>query len=354
MEHSNWMIYGAYGFTGKLIVEEAVRRGHSPILAGRSAEKLAPIAERFGLRSIAVDLEDATQLRSAVADLDLVLHAAGPFVHTSTRMIKACIAGGTDYLDISGEVSVFESTFARHREAVAAGVALISGVGFDVVPTDCLAAELAKRMPEAVELELGIDALTTPSAGTLRSSIESAHLGGMVRRNGMLLPVRFGRGAIVERFPLGERTLLPLPLGDLVTAYRSTGIPNIDTYLAVPPMLATTMGVIGPAMISLMKLPAARGIARMVVGMSASGPDEATRASEHAYIFGRVKDESGATLTMILRTAEAYRFTAMSAVLAVERTLSSNLQGSYSPAMAFGPGFVMEIDGSAIVTEKHA
>jgi short subunit dehydrogenase-like uncharacterized protein len=114
------------------------------------------------------------------------------------------------------------------------------------------------------------------------------------------------------------------------------------------------MGMIGPAMISMMKLPAARGIARMVVGISASGPDEATRASEHAYIFGRVKDANGATITMILRTAEAYRFTAISAVLAAERTLSSELQGSYSPAMAFGPGFVMEIDRSAIMMEKHA
>ena len=44
-----WLLYGASGYTGRMIAEEAVRRGHRPVLAGRSAERVRPLAESLGL-----------------------------------------------------------------------------------------------------------------------------------------------------------------------------------------------------------------------------------------------------------------------------------------------------------------
>src|SRR6266516_7689334 len=105
------MIYGANGYTGELIAREAVRRGHRPILAGRSAEKIEPLARELGCAWRAFPL-DEPQLREA----SLVLHCAGPFINTAMPMVRACLASGAHYLDITGEIEVFESIFALDDE----------------------------------------------------------------------------------------------------------------------------------------------------------------------------------------------------------------------------------------------
>src|SRR5581483_1843854 len=190
MSEPRWLIYGAYGYTGTLVAEEAVRRGHRPLLAGRAVEKLAPLAARLGLDDVAVGLEDQAALVRALEGVDLVFHAAGPFVHTSAPMIRACLAAGASYLDVTGEIPVFQNTFAHDAEARERGVSLISGVGFDVVPTDCLACHVAEQVPGAVELELTIAATALqPSAGTTRTMLEELPAGGLVRRAGRLVPV---------------------------------------------------------------------------------------------------------------------------------------------------------------------
>ncbi|MEO1644032.1 MAG: NAD(P)H-binding protein, partial [Chloroflexota bacterium] len=106
-----WMIYGATGYTGQLVVAEAVARGHRPLLAGRNPEKLATLADTYDLDFVAFQLNDPTVIAEAIADMDVVYHAAGPFVYTSEPMIRACLATHTHYLDITGEIDVFEQTF---------------------------------------------------------------------------------------------------------------------------------------------------------------------------------------------------------------------------------------------------
>ena len=167
-----WMIYGANGYTGELIAREAVNQGLKPILAGRSADKLIPLAEELGLESRAFSLDDVGHLTGELEGMDLVLHCAGPFSATAPPMIKACIASGTHYLDITGEIGVFEHAFTQHWMANEAGVVVCPGVGFDVIPTDCIAAYLIEALPDATHLALGFDSRSGMSPGTAKSSIE--------------------------------------------------------------------------------------------------------------------------------------------------------------------------------------
>ena len=195
-----WMIYGAYGYTGELVAQEALRRGHRPVLAGRSAEHLKPLAARLGLESVAIDLSDPAALTRALDGVKLVFHAAGPFVDTSDIMIRACLAAGVSYVDITGEIPVFRNTFSYDDAAKQKGVALMSGVGFDVVPTDCLARYVAEKVPGATDLEIAFAAIGYPSVGTAKSSFDGMLRGGLVRRNGELVPMSFGKGGKRVRF----------------------------------------------------------------------------------------------------------------------------------------------------------
>lgn len=239
----DWVLYGAYGYTGRLILDVALQRGHRPRLLGRDPQRLRCLAEMHGLAWQAVSLDQVNTLRRALRGASAVLHAAGPFVFTAAPMVKACLAVGAHYLDITGEIPVFEAQFARNAQARAAGVTLISGVGFDVTPTDCLAAFLAQQMPTAVSLELAFASGGGASAGTVKSMLASARQGrgGALRRDGRLIPAPLGRP--IRRVPFADRERLTaaIPWGDLSTAWRTTGIPNITTYMAAPPALIRWM-----------------------------------------------------------------------------------------------------------------
>ena len=347
-----WMIYGAYGFTGTLIAEAAVRRGHRPILAGRSAGKLAPLAERLGLEAVAVDLNDPVALAREVGKVELVYHAAGPFVETSTQMVDACLVAGTHYLDITGELGVLRRNLGRDREARERGIVVITGAGFDVIPTDCLAASLAMRLPDALELEIDIDALTTPTAGTIVSSIAPLLEGGLVRRNGELQPYRLGEGARRVRFSHGERLVLPLPIADLETAYHTTGIPNITTSMAVPSLAPGLLRVASPVIRGALKSRSMRNIAGKLVHALVKGPSEKTQRSGRAHIHGRARNAMGKEVEEWLDVQEPYRFTSIAAIHAVEKVLREKPLGALTPALALGAEFVMEIEGSERVVMK--
>ncbi|MBX5482797.1 MAG: saccharopine dehydrogenase NADP-binding domain-containing protein [Myxococcaceae bacterium] len=341
--HGRWMIYGAYGYTGELIVEEAVRRGHRPTLAGRSAEKLRPLAARYELPSIAVPLDDAKALREAIDGHALVLHAAGPFVHTAGPMLRACLDAGAHYLDITGEIPVFEQSFAADREAREKDVAVISGVGFDVVPTDCLARRVAEQIKDPTSLTIAISPIGAPSAGTVKSMIEALPRGGFVRRDGVLISVPFGQGITRLRFSHGEKTVVPIPWGDLVTAFHTTGIPNITTYLTVNPRAAKVLKLAGRAAPLLTRPARVRQILESLVERQMRGPSEAARSRGLSFVYARAENAAGESKEAWLKTCESYRFTACASVLAVEETLSLHPHGALTPARAFGADFVLRI-----------
>jgi short subunit dehydrogenase-like uncharacterized protein len=343
---STWMIYGAYGYTGQLIAAEAVRRGHRPLLAGRSAEKLAPVAEQLGLDWVAVDLDDISALTQAVARVDLVFHAAGPFVHTSAPMMRACLAAGANYVDITGEISVFLDTFSYDQAAIQRGIVLISGVGFDVIATDCLAAYVAHQVPSAVELEIAIAAISRASAGTTKTMLEMFPQGGWIRRDGQLVSHRWGKGARQVRFSHRERTVIPVPWGDLATAFQTTGIPNITTYMAFPPGSIRLMRLMTPLGQRVLAVRAIRRLFQKWVEKTVHGPDAEMRRTRRSYVWARAADESGREAQAWLETSESYQFTAVGGVCCVEKILQERPQGALTPALAFGADFVLEIEGT--------
>ena len=229
-----WMIYGANGYTGRLIAQEAKQRGLSPILAGRS-DAVATLAQELGFEHRRFDLADRNAVRTGLDGVRLVLHCAGPFSATSAPMLEGCLAAGAHYLDITGEIDVFAHCHAQDVRARERGIVVLPGAGFDVVPTDCLAALLKRELPTATHLVLAFEAGGGPSPGTAKTSVEGLGKGGRARIDGELRRVPLAwktRSFVRDGQP---RTAMTIPWGDVYTAYLSTGIPNVEVYMAVPP-----------------------------------------------------------------------------------------------------------------------
>ncbi len=341
-----FLLYGANGYTGELVAREAVRRGHRPILAGRRRERIEELARELELEFRLAALDDGEALAAAVAGVPAVLHCAGPFVRTVSPMVKACLKAGAHYLDITGEIPVFESIFRRHEQAREAGVVLLPGVGFDVVPTDCLAARLAEEVPEATHLELAFSSEGGSwSRGTLKTMIEGLPGGGAERRDGRIVPLPMAAETKTLPFPSGRRTAVPIPWGDLSTAFRTTGIPNIRVWSSLPPTMIRRMRWLRPLVPILALGPLKRAL-QAWVERSVTGPDEAMRQSATMALWGRAEASDGRAAEAVLTTPEGYTFTARAAVTCVERLLAEKPEpGSHTPAGLFGWRLVESIEG---------
>ena len=353
-----WLIYGANGYTGELVAREAVDRGLSPILAGRSADSVARLAGELGLEHRAFGLGDPGALRHGLADCDLVLHCAGPFVDTSRPMVEACLATGTHYLDITGEIPVFEAVFGRGAAAEKAGVTLMPGVGFDVVPTDCTAARLAQALPEATELELAfVNDGGSMSRGTTRTMIRSLPHLGAIRRDGRIVPVPAAwkskeidipRPSDDEGGRAVRRTVMSVPWGDVSTAYHTTGIPNIRLYTGAHPKSVKRMRRLRPLLPILGWGPVKALLTKMVERRFADqqGPGEKERQEGRVYVRGEATAPDGRRAVASVVTPEGYLFTARAAVECATRVLAGDTPvGATTPAGAFGPELVESIEG---------
>lgn len=348
---ARWMLYGATGYTGRILLDAAVERGHRPIIAGRSAEKLAPLAERYGLESVAFPLKDSASVAKILRDqgVSLVLNAAGPFTFTAAPMRTGCISAGAHYLDITGEINVFEDSFAADAAAKEAGVLLLSGVGFDIVPSDCLARFVAEQVPGAATLDIAINALAISAdeigltAGTAKSLLEMLPNGSVMRRGGQLIPTDFGATQTHIRLPNGEFPAMAIPWGDVSTAYRTTGIPNITAYFATTPLQAQAARWFGVLLQTLARSERFRRWAGEVIDRSLPGPSEQTRLTTRSHIYARAAAPDGRQAEAWLETKEGYAFTVDSALLCVERALTAGLAGALTPALAFGADFVLEV-----------
>jgi short subunit dehydrogenase-like uncharacterized protein len=174
MPIQTWMIYGAYGYSARLIAEHAKDRGLTPVLAGRNGDKTKAVADEFGFEHRAFAFDDPELVAISLRDIDAVIHCAGPFSATSTPMLEACLSAGTHYFDITGEMDVFENAHSARVDAAAkhAEIVICPGVGFDVVPTDCIARALADELPDATELALGFHGDMNVSPGTAKTIVE--------------------------------------------------------------------------------------------------------------------------------------------------------------------------------------
>jgi short subunit dehydrogenase-like uncharacterized protein len=346
----DWMIYGATGYTGALLVEEAVKRGHRPILAGRNPDKLEVLADHYQLEYMAFRLDELSVIAEAIADMELVFHAAGPFIHTSEPMIRACLATKTNYLDISGELSVLERSFRYDDAARKNGIVLVSGAGFDVVPSDCLAAYVAQQMRGATLLETAVVAFSGASAGTTVSALEMIPASWLARKDGKLVESYFGEKSIKLELPNGKkRRAVSVPWGDLSTAYRSTGIPNIVSYMALPPSLITAGRLFFPLGKFALKNRAIMTMAESIASRIMKAPSETLRETSKAYLWAKAS-RANASHEAWLETPEPYAYTAKIGILAVERVLEMQAIGALSPSQAFGVDFALEVEGTKLLS----
>lgn len=343
-----WMIYGANGYTGRLVVERAVALGLKPVVAGRKENAIGPWAFPLGLDYRIFSLDDPDALDAGLDGIDAVLHCAGPFSATSQPMLDACLRKRVHYLDITGEIGVFEAIAARDAELKAAGVSAIPGVGFDVVPTDGMAAMLADQLPGARWLELAFMGLGGVSPGTAKTAVEGLPNGGAARIQGKIRKVAPGWRTKWVTLGGKSRHIVSIPWGDIATAYQSTGIPNIVCYMAVPPSAVRWMKL-GDKLSGLLAMPWVQDFLKKQVERRVGGPDAAERTRGASYVWGRVEDPSGQWVEGHLTTPEGYLFTARASVAAVQRVLAGGVaHGALTPSMAFGRDFVASIEGVVI------
>jgi short subunit dehydrogenase-like uncharacterized protein len=339
-----WLLYGANGYTGALIARLAVQRGERPVLAGRSQQPITALAAELGLQHRVFGLTDPDAIRRGLDGMTAVVHCAGPFSATAGPMARACVNAGVHYVDITGEIEVFEELHQLHDRARAAGSVLLPGAGFDVVPTDCVAAMLAEALPGASRLDLAFMVGGGPSPGTAKSMVEGMRNGGKARIDGVIQTVPMGWRTIRAGFPSGPRTVTSIPWGDVSTAYYSTGIRDITTYTAVPAAALRANQLLG--LHRLLRLGPALRLAQAAAGRSA-GPSEARRDRTRAEVWGRAtagERAAHATLTM----PNAYDLTADSVLRAIAK-LGSVSPGTHTPSTAFGPRYVTELDGVTLV-----
>ncbi|MBN1963472.1 MAG: saccharopine dehydrogenase, partial [Anaerolineae bacterium] len=232
-------------------------------------------------------------------------------------------------------------------------VAFVTGCGFDVVPSDCLANHVAAQVENPAALVLAIDAPAQMSPGTAKTMVNFLAGGGMVRREGRLEAQPFG--AVVQRFcfPHGEKLAASVPWGDLESAYRSTGIPNITTFLALPRPLARLARYATPALKTLLQHAGTRRWMQHTMGRLYSGPSEHARQTARCAIYAWAENRHGQSAEAWLTTVEAYHFTALAGIRCVERVLADHPRGVLTPAQAFGADFVLEIDGTARQDSPH-
>ena len=341
MTNKSWLLYGAYGYTGSLIAQQAKDRGHNPVLAGRSAEKLVPLAEKLDLDYRIFDLKDEDNIYSIIKEFNLVFHAAGPYKYTSRPMLKACLKGKINYLDITGEIPVLEQNFKYDTQARENDFVIISGTGFDVVPTDCLAKYVTDKVSNPTSLEIGINSISNLSPGTLKTMLEYSDRGQLVRRNGKLFPLDKEHERKLQ-FKDKKLSVRPVTWGDLSTAYRTTGIPNITVYFPIPTKFPNVFKLSGVSPKELGSNEKARKKVQKWIEEHVQGPDEFTRQNNKSYIWASVSNYDGMSEQAWLETMESYRFTAISAVLSIEKVFELQPKGALTPALAFGADFILE------------
>ena len=345
-----WMIYGANGYTGRLVALEAQQRGLSPVLAGRS-DAVAALAQQLGLAHRRFDLDDPAAVRAGLDGMGLVLHCAGPFSATAAPMLEGCLDAGAHYLDITGEIDVFAHCHAQDARAQERGIVVLPGAGFDVVPTDCLAAMLKRDLPTATHLVLAFEAGGGPSPGTAKTSVEGLGKGGRVRVDGQLRRVPLAwktRSFTRDGLP---RTAMTIPWGDVYTAHVSTGIPNVEVYMAVAPATIARvrrLRLLGRLLdTGMVQWFLRRGIARSV-----RGPSDDKRAGTVTHVWGEVRDGDGATLMRHLVVPNGYTLTATASLGIVEHLLrGTDAAGYRTPSQLMGAQYVLSLPGVAVVED---
>ena len=338
---NSFLIYGANGYTGELVTRYAVELGMKPIVAGRNAIAVESVAKKYHLDYRVFSLDEGYRIENTLQEVDMVVHCAGPFSVTSQPMVEACLKTKKHYTDITGELTVFEACAALDKQAKDAGVMLMPGVGFDVVPSDCLAVHLKNRLPTATRLTLAFYGTGGISHGTQSTILMNINRGGAIRKDGKI--VRVPAAWKSQEIDFGEVTKLgtTIPWGDIATAYRSTGISNIEVFTVVP---GNNLRVLKASRIIGWLLAAKPVQDYLQKQIPPGGPTDEQRATGKMCLWGEASDRNGNRVESRMKTPEGYDVTARAALNIVQKILDGNFEPGYqTPAKAYGPDLIMEL-----------
>ena len=341
------MIYGANGYTGRLIAQEAVARGMRPTLAGRNSRQIKALAEELDCEFRVFPLSKPPRVAEEIVGTAILLNCAGPFSATAVPMMEACLGSGTHYLDITGEIDVIEAAAAMHDRAALAATRLIPAVGFDVVPSDCLAAMLHQQLPTASRLQLGFTGSLRISPGTACTALEVFGRGGRERRDGRIVRTPIAAKSLEIPFREGRGSAVLVPWGDVASAYYTTGIGNIETYMAMPAQQIEQLRRAGPLLSLAGRWPIRPLLSRMI-RRRMPGPSLEDRQTLRGSLWARMSDDAGRAVEATLETPEPYQTTVLTALACVERLLvdRSVRAGFSTPAQTFGAEFILAIPGT--------
>ncbi len=342
---SDFLLYGATGFVGEEIARKAVKSGLRPLLAGRNQTKLDKLAWELEQDFMAFTLDDPIKMHTAFSSVPVVLNCAGPFMHTYQPMVDFCLRTKTHYLDITGELPVLQGLAAKDQQALDKGIMLMPAVGFDVVPTDCLAVYLKNKLPSATQLAIAFQVMGPGGLppGTQRTVIELIPYGNRVRRQGELVKPRKAIKTREIDFGSGAITATRITWGDVFTAYHSTGIPDIENYLVLPKHLHGKMKML-ERWRWLFNFEFARNYLKKKIK---PGPQPQTRSQTHTLVWGEVVDPENNRASARIRGPEpGVEWTAETALGAVRKVLQGRyVAGFQTPGKVFGADFVLEVEG---------
>lgn len=345
------VLYGATGYTGRLVTDELARRGIDHVLSGRDAAKLAALGSAAPTR--AVPLDDHNALRNLLDGASAVINCAGPFTLAGDALARAAIATGTHYVDSTGEQPFIRMIFERHgRAAERAGVALLPALGFDYAPGDCIARLAAAGLEPLDELTLAyaVEGFGM-SRGTLKSGLEMMKGGDVVYEDERWRSAP--RGLFKASFdfpaPIGRQPMARYPSGEVITVPHHTRTRKVTSLLTlatmaprpVAPLLPYTM----PALAPVLRTPL-RGLLNRAVGLLPEGPKEPDRRAARFTIVARARGDAG-TREGSVRGSDVYGLTAVALVAGAELLSAPGFDraGAMGPAAAFDPaGFLNRLD----------
>jgi short subunit dehydrogenase-like uncharacterized protein len=318
-----------------------------PVLAGRNQKALHTLAAQYKLEYIVADLENKDAVNQMLQGHSLVLNAAGPFSRTAKPIIESCLQNKVHYLDITGEIGVFEMAKTFDKQAIERGITILPGSGFDVVAKYCLALFLKNELPDALWLQLAFTSVGGGlSHGTATTMAEGLGAGGAARVNGKIIPQPLGKKGMWVDFGDKKRFVMSIPWGDVSTAYFTTGIPNIETYTGIDPRIYKVLKV--QALFNwLLRKRWVQNFIKTKIDKQPAGPTPEQRQKSKSLVWGHVKNSNGGSKTALITCPDGYTLTAHSSLLISQKILSGNFKPGYqTPASAYGADFILEVPDS--------
>lgn len=347
MQKDKVLLYGANGYTGELIARYANEYNITPVLAGRNETTIRALAERLQLPFRIFSLNNANELQHQLLDVMVVIHAAGPFSATATQMVEACIATNTHYIDINGDISVFELIKTYDAAAKKANVMLLPGAGFDVIPTDCTALHLKEQLPDATHLQLAfIGNGGGLSHGTATTMAQRVGEEALIRNNGKLIKKPLGFKGMWLNTGSQQRFVMSLQWGDISTAYHTTGIPNVEVFTGIQPKVYKLLKF--QFLFNwLLRTTFIRNIIQQKINDRPAGPNDEQRANGSTTVWGKVWNAKGEEKTSLLQCADGYTVTAWGCLLITQKILKGEWKAGYqTPASCYGKDLILEIPKS--------